>query len=65
MSDSDIVITRVNFYIFLTFLVRSLPHVLRNTSIMDKPDGNLSLVINIKTNAIIQTLAIPNDISNQ
>ena len=65
MSDSDIVITRVNFYIFLTFLVRSLPHVLRNTSIMDKPDGNLSLVINIKTSATTRTLIVLNDISNQ
>ena len=65
MSDSDIVITRVNFYIFLTFLVRSLPHVLRNTSIMDKPDGNLSLVININTSATTRTLIVLNDISNQ
>ena len=65
MSDSDIVITRGNFYIFLTFLVRSVPHVLRNTSIIDKPNGSLSLVINIKTSATTRTLIVPNDISIQ
>ena len=49
----------------LTFLTRFVPYLLRNTSTIDKPDGNLSLAINIKTSATTQTLAVPNDISNQ
>ena len=41
---------------FLTFLTRSISYLLRNTWTISKPEGNLSLAINIKISATTRTL---------